>query len=194
MKYQIFIDMDGVFVDFLGGCFDWFEPEDKTMDDWPTGVWGDDKLLKEMFGYSGNMFWRMLNEYFWSNLKWQPDGKDFIKYISPFKPVILTSPAYKSATGKQIWIRNNVSEYYKDRRYLIGPAKKYIARPNAILIDDCDKNIEDWVKAGGVGILYPRKWNRFHKIADDDSLDFVISYVEMLTNRRCTHGLQQIGG
>ena len=180
-KIQIFIDMDGVFVDFLGGCFKYFNT-DKTIADWPEREWGDDKILKEMFGLSGPAFWKRIgNDFFWANLDWQPDGKEFIDFISPYKPVILTSPAFGSAHGKHMWIRDNLHEYYKDRRYLIGPAKEYVSRPGVILIDDCEENILKWKEKGGMGILYPRHWNKLSYIPYP--LKHVIETVRMITGR-----------
>jgi 5'(3')-deoxyribonucleotidase len=176
-KPQIFIDMDGVFVDFLGGCLEWFGVKDKTIEkDWPEREWGDEKILKQIFGVNGNIFWGSIaTNQFWANLDWQSDGREFIDFISPHKPVILTSPSYKAATGKQMWIKKNLPEYYKDNRYLIGPAKKYVARAGAILIDDCEKNITDWKERFGLGILYPRYWNKLSYI--ETPLNYVMELV-----------------
>ena len=59
--------------------------------------------------------------------------------------------------GKINWIDKNMPEY--SRRYLIGPAKQFCAGPDSILVDDSNKNIEDFAEAGGNVILVPRPWN-----------------------------------
>jgi hypothetical protein len=51
----------------------------------------------------------------------------------------------------------------KDKRVLIAnghTAKASVAGPGKILIDDKNENIDEWEAAGGIGILYPRPWNR----------------------------------
>ena len=164
---QLFVDMDGVFVNFLGGCLRYFRSDKTLEDDWPKGVWGDDKTFMHMFGVDVKTLFKTINfNSFWSELDYTHDGKDFLKFVNPYEPVILTAPSFATATGKQIWIKQNLPQYYHSHRYLIGPAKKYVARPGAILIDDCDRNIDQWRDAGGTGILYPRPWNSLHYIAD----------------------------
>ena len=55
-----------------------------------------------------------------------------------------------SVSGKKMWVKNNmpgVQLYIENDKY------KY-AEPDAILIDDMEKNVEAWKEAGGIGILH----------------------------------------
>ncbi len=173
---KLFIDMDGVFVDFIGGALKWF-CSDKTIEkDWPKGVWGDDKVFQHMFGVGMKEFWESLNERFWYNLDYTEDGKDFLKYVKQFEPCVLTSPAWTGATGKQHWLKKNEPDIFHDRRYLIGPAKSWCASSMAVLIDDSEANCKAFTEAGGTAILFPRPWNLFHSVKDP--LAFVIRTLE----------------
>lgn len=178
MKFKLFIDMDGVFVDFIGGALKFFKST-RTVSDWPKGHWGSSSIFLEMFGLPLNDFWNGLREDFWRGLDYTKDGIKFLELVEPFKPCILTSPAWHSATGKQDWIQEKLPHYFKEKRYLIGPAKHYCAAPMHVLIDDSDKNVREFRAAGGTAILYPRPWNELHWI--EDPLDYVQSMVEVLT-------------
>ena len=169
-ELKFFLDMDGVIVGFLEGCAELFNSPLDIHKDWPKGCWGDDKIMEKFFGCSGNEFWNQLRtDYFWANLPWSFDGLEIISILYQHKPIILTSPINGGADGKISWIKNQLPDYHKDGRYMIGSGKHYIATNNYVLIDDHDDNIQAWEKAGGVGILYPRPWNSLHWVLDFDS-------------------------
>ena len=77
---------------------------------------------------------------------------------------ILTSPVLNPscAAGKIEWIYEFCPEWLH-RQYLIGPMKHMCARPDALLIDDSDANVEAFQKHGGQAVLVPRPWNSGHK-------------------------------
>jgi len=173
MQLKIFIDMDGVITDFLGGAASFFGYDNGNIHDhWPNGEWGTAKHIKKFFGVSERGFWEALRgKGFWRSLLLMPDAKEFLKFIKPYKPVILTSPALESADGKMLWIKDNLPSYWKDRRVILTTKKELVAGEGRILIDDHDENIKKWENAGGIGILYPRKWNKNWFI--DNSLEVV---------------------
>jgi len=74
--------------------------------------------------------------------------------------LIATSPT-KSADclfGKYQWIEANLPQWIH-RQYSVTPRKSWLAQPGVLLLDDCEKNIDDFTMAGGDGILVPRPWN-----------------------------------
>ena len=155
-----FLDLDGVCADFLGGAAKWYGVTDKTIEkDWPDGEWGNSEIISDFFGVGMSEFWDGITNEFWENLEWLPDGREIYELFKPLKPCILTSPATTGASGKQAWIKKNMPGLFADGRYIISPAKDYIAGRDRVLIDDCDLNIEKWAAEGGIGILVPRKWN-----------------------------------
>ena len=158
LKYTIFCDMDGVLCDFDLGYKDL------------TG-----KSTDEANTVGKSYFWKLFRENvsenekeFWANLEWQPGGKELWGYIEQYKPNILSSPAIdfnlpqdqqlnpdfnQAIQGKKMWIAKNLSNVGKE---IFVPAvqKSAFAKPNRILIDDMQKNIDAWNAAGGEAILH----------------------------------------
>ncbi len=152
-KPRVFLDLDGVIVNFAQGVIDLYKLSCKFED---LTHWG---AILEYSGKTPAEFWGGLTEDFWYGLRMFPEAKMLLDLLKPYNPCILTSPSYISAGARQQWIRLWMSDYFQDGRYLIGPAKKYVAREGALLIDDSPDNITAWRKAGGEGFLFPRPWN-----------------------------------
>lgn len=153
-----YLDLDGVIVDFAQGCIDWY-----TLDCTPEDFkdWG---FIFNFFSGSEKDFWEGLTDRFWLGLNFTKEAKRILTLVEPMKPCILTSPARTGAGGKQQWIRENLPDYFNEDRYLIGPAKHYLAHKNSLLIDDSEENVDRFRKGvkgnGGMAILVPRPWNR----------------------------------
>jgi|GEM_PF-4600221 len=62
--------------------------------------------------------------------------------------------------GNLLWLK----KYYPMLvdNFFVGANKCFFARPNFILIDDHDKNVDQFEMNGAIGILVPRIWNRLH--------------------------------
>lgn len=145
MKYKLFVDMDGVLVDF-----------DKGYEQL-TGV-----DISKMSFQTGPKFWNPIDKAgsdFWANLEWMEDGKKLWKFISPYKPTILSAPSKKQSSkiGKTKWVDREL----KNVSLLLVPAhaKKNFSGPNNILIDDRGINCDQWIESGGIAI--------YHSNADD---------------------------
>lgn len=157
-KYTIFCDMDGVLCDFdLGYKYLTGKSTDEANNIGKSYFW---KLFRESVGKN--------EKDFWANLLWQPGGEDLWKFISPYNPNILSSPAIdfslpqdqqlnpdfnQAIQGKKEWIAKNLSNVGRE---IFVPAiqKSAFAKPNRILIDDMEKNINAWETNGGIGILH----------------------------------------
>jgi len=159
-KFVIFCDMDGVLVDFDEGY--------KQL----TGM-----STQHVNAQDKSNFWKAFRqglvdkdiseESFWTNLDWQPGGKELWDYIAPYKPYVLTAPAVnfdlpddqrysqeynESMKGKLNWVQRlpNMRKVY----FAAAKNKPKFARPNHILIDDRKDTIDAWNANGGIGILY----------------------------------------
>ncbi len=157
-----FLDLDGCLVNFVDAAL---RAHGRTLDPYPAGVWDFDKVL----GIEPAAFWAPFNGAFWESLDFLPDGKDVLAAVEsicgPSNVCLLTSPCDTAgcASGKQEWIKRHLPDY--KRRFLIGPPKEMLARPDAILVDDWDHNIDKWRKTDSVAVQVPRVWNRLHEIA-----------------------------
>ena len=159
---KVFLDMDGVLVDFFTGVnevfnipkpphrYNWFEDYDVT--------------------------WEQLNKVcgarFFSNLDWMSDGREIeeavrVKFGSN-NVYLVTLPMSNSEswTGKVEWVNKRLSIYNKRLTISTAP-KSLLAGPDTLLIDDRDENIAEFIATGGSGILVPRPWNELHDLADE---------------------------
>lgn len=157
MINQILLDLDGVVIDYVGGCIDWFglKTHEGVMHEWDSVL----KTYKKQTGKSKSDFFREQTEEFWLGLKMYPWASDLLELLAPYKPVILTSPTLTNAGLRQRWINKNMKDYFDEKRYLIGPAKWAAAHPGALLIDDKPDNIRKFSAAGGQVMFFPQPWN-----------------------------------
>jgi hypothetical protein len=141
MDYRIFLDMDGVLVDF-----------DQQFKDL-TGMMPREFESK----YSTEEFWEKIDKAgvgFWRGMKWMPGGEALYNRAAQHDHFLLSSPSRSevSKIGKRLWRRDKTpnTKLYLARSY----NKRKFAAPNHILIDDRADNIQQWKDAGGIGILY----------------------------------------
>jgi hypothetical protein len=141
MDYRIFLDMDGVLVDF-----------DQQFKDL-TGMMPREFESK----YSTEEFWGAIDKAgvgFWRGMKWMPGGEALYNRAAQHDHFLLSSPSRSeiSKIGKRLWRKDKTpnTKLYLARSY----NKRKFAAPNHILIDDRADNIQQWRDAGGIGILY----------------------------------------
>lgn len=152
----VFLDLDGVLNEFFEAAFRWFNVVPKAIDEYDII-----NLINKNGGLSldPDEFWLRTNAEFWISI---PKSKDHAFWLAEAKRlgevIILTKTVnYPGCVeGKIKWIRR----YLPDADYLLGNIdKSKLARPGTLLIDDCRKNVDDFCKAGGQGVLVPRTWN-----------------------------------
>jgi 5'(3')-deoxyribonucleotidase len=162
---KIFLDMDGVLVDFVSGAHRAFN---KHYDHAAPLVW---EFFKE-WGVSFKEFDAKCDIDFWDLLDWMPDGPEIEQTVrhkfGPENIYLLTTPMPNSGsgTGKLRWIKRCMPWVY-DRTIISYAPKSLLAGPDTLLIDDKDENIAEFVAAGGCGILVPRPWNELHGWASE---------------------------
>jgi len=186
--WKCYLDMDGVLDDFVGAacrehvrpCYD--KPEHYGIFD-----------MEKIWGITPKAFWSKLDVdayKFWRRLEKTPEADEIVQLaIDTFgveNVAILTAAAMHPmcAAAKRDWIR----EYYPqfEKRIIYAQAKGFVGGPKKVLIDDRDRNIEDWEAAGGVGILVPRLWNKEYQYAKhNQTLDMIkagLDTLEEITN------------
>ena len=175
-KFRIFIDLDDVLVDFVGGCCDLFGVKKEDIEaEWTPGEFdivppfhrvlcqaAGAKLPKRPEGFwwridqKGSTFWEQLQETSWNS--------ELLALVESITPDwwILTSPSrdVSSYTGKVKYLKRFFGADFD--RFLITKHKHLFANENSILIDDRDSNIRDFNAAGGNRILFPRLHNSLH--------------------------------
>lgn len=171
---RIFLDMDGV----LNVGAPWFlraagvsiEPDDIDRyppDCGPEIVDAANRLLiaEGKPPLTRTQFWKCTESVeFWRNFPVSNECRDIVdrsvRMVGDDEVYLLTSTTRspECLAGKLTWIQNNLPTFLH-RQYLIGPPKHLCARPDALLIDDFDKNVNAFRKAGGQALLVPRPWN-----------------------------------
>ena len=153
-EYAIYSDMDGVLVDF-----------NERFKRFSNGV--PPTEYEQKFGK--DKFWELVDGIgvrFWVGMDWMSDGKQLWDYIKSYNPTLLSSPsrADHSKMGKRIWRQRNLPT----TKLVLSQArnKKNYANPDSILIDDRESNIDQWIKAGGIGILHTDTASTINKLKE----------------------------
>jgi hypothetical protein len=158
---EVFLDLDGVLVDFVKGACKLHGVENPYLNPVNHGKYNMETLIH----IDSKIFFDKMGHDFWANLEWLPDGREIIeailKYVSPEQVTLLTSPikTLGCTSGKMDWIEKNLPQW--KRSFLIGPNKHKIAGPGKLLIDDYDINVDKW-SVNGPAIQVPRVMNRLH--------------------------------
>lgn len=153
----LFCDMDGVLSDF---------------DAHLKNILPDMERQYRAKQISISQFWKELNDYgldrFWSSMPWMKDGKLLWRSIYKYNPIILTkvpvTGKHKAIIGKKYWIKREISSDAADNAIMISDSKSKFASPLSILIDDHEKNINQFISAGGTGILHTNTQNTLKEL------------------------------
>jgi len=148
---MIYLDMDGV----IG---DWDTSAQKLFDQ-PLAEISKSKIWKKIDG-EGFKFWADMDLYPWT--------EEFVQSLRWIDEVVICStPSLdpRSAAGKLRWLQKLFGRNFRD--YVLTPKKHLLAKKRNVLIDDKEKNTDDFSRNGGIGILFPRPWNRMRNRTED---------------------------
>lgn len=143
---RIFLDMDGVLADFIVGTSKLLG-QPITPDDAGHKLY--DARKEEL-----------TNKRLFGNLPPMPDMYDLIAYVkhTGLPTEILTAAGTVNRElvvhDKVEWIRKHVDPSYVVTCTYKGSQKAAFAQKGFVLIDDRQKNIDLWIKAGGIGIVH----------------------------------------
>lgn len=178
----IFLDMDGVLYDFVGGVLRAFQLETSVYDIrtfWLQNMPGTYETEKVLSAYLGKHItdqdmWDkidVLGNTFWTSLKTFPWARDLYdlscRLVGQENVHILSSPARDpvSASGKLQALANFLPPSAR-RNYILTKHKHYCAGDGRILLDDYPEHIDHFDAHGGYGILVPQPWNDLHMLAE----------------------------
>ena len=141
MRYFLFVDLDGVLVDFDRGV-------KKATGQYPREQ-------------SAGRMWSILARTpdFYAGLEWMPDGRELWERVRPLNPVILTGlPRGKWAEPqKRSWCRRELGDSVEvitcmSREKARHAASRTPAGRIPVLVDDRDSIRESWEEMGGLFI------------------------------------------
>lgn len=173
MNALCFIDLDGVLVDFVEGAF----KHHNISIPWERITWE----FPAQAGIGAKDFWEPLGTDFWAYLR---PTRECLAIVSTAEEkfgkenvFLCSSPCLTKGciVGKAMWIDQHLPGY--TQRLILTNRKDVFSGPGRVLIDDRDENIDGWVKAGGIGILVPRPWNKIRSMRLNVS-DVMIKSIE----------------
>jgi 5'(3')-deoxyribonucleotidase len=180
---RIFLDMDGVIVDFAKGYEDrvnerepgylekiGYDGDFKKLEDFITAdferIAPNDKEKKKAKYRASNKFWSFVtgDKQWWIDLPWMGDGKELFNSLRTLRQnevvsefAILSAPSKVDPCvpgAKQAWLdKQGVSSSF-DRIIFENDKYKYAESFNDILIDDTPKKLDAWQNAGGTPLLH----------------------------------------
>ena len=170
-KLKVILDMDGVIADFTAGmCATNGIPFDPNNYRFPIGLWDYVCYMERVFGLEwSKVSEQCSNPQFWFDLPLIPGAKKLYEALCVDYDVSFmtktTGDVSEAFDGKRAWLEKHGFATPHDKRMLLlehGESKGDYARDDAVLIDDMDANVQDFIKAGGHGIVIPRPWNNRH--------------------------------
>ena len=177
---RIFLDVDDVLVDFTFAAMSEIGINTGRIDKESFYErWGYDIVaasnyyrMPEPF-LTAAEFWRKFDRRFWATLDRTKECDTLIRASCEIVGVenvfLLTGPINdpECAAGKMELIRDTFPDFWKDRRYMIAPPKYACAYLGALLIDDSDRNVNEFRAAGGQAALVPQPWNSEHALSGE---------------------------
>ena len=168
----IYLDMDGVLVDFVGGVLRHFNislDEQANIKSWD---------FFQQFGIAEQDFWNNIaaSSGFWQRLPAYPYAHDVMDLCRKYaeEVIICTSNGCEAAgSGKNAWMREHFG--MKSSQVISITDKWRLAyMPGTILIDDSEINLAHWHNACTAAnrglyawsILFPQPWNTSRHFVD----------------------------
>lgn len=171
--------MDGVLGDFVKLCCKLHNREDPYKYEINHGNFAMDQI----WGMSLEEFYKPLQYDFWRNIEVYPEAAEILNLVISYGKVsIATSPSvnvFGCCDAKRDWTKEHFP-YFVDRLIFIRE-KWLIATPYSVLIDDYDKNIDDFRENGGHAILVPKPWNSLHNLKDIDLIEYINTHLIEIT-------------
>ena len=151
---RVFIDMDGVLSDFVGGVKKLFDVDEID--------WSISSDIIQHFQIPPKVFWKACDYNFWRNLEKTFFADALVSFLGKTfgydKMCIVSKPCMSMGCmdGKRDWLQHH---YPMIKKHLFGNAREYLASCDAILIDDFEKNCNKFRDNGGLACLVKRPWN-----------------------------------
>ncbi len=175
-RAKCFLDQDGVIADFVGGACRAHGKQNPYI---LAKNLGEFELIK-IWGMAEDQFWKPIDDMgmaFWVGLEKTPEADEIVRFafetFGADNVAVLTAPSLDPGCipGKRAWMKKNFPALERKMIFANASNKRFLAGPDNWLIDDRDKNVEQFLAAGGNGVLVPRPWNKGHKVSD------VVEYV-----------------
>lgn len=170
-KKRIFLDLDGVVVDWIGGCCKSVGLNDIQKEENKERLKNGDRVY-DILGITEKEMWDRINddgEKWWINLEILPWGKKLYKELNKVGDVcFLSSPSENSNSfsGKAEWIK----KHFGKCPFLLGEPKQFCAMKESVLIDDSKWKVDLFREWGGNAYIWPNQY----RLLENNNVDNVI--------------------
>lgn len=168
---RLLVDLDEVLADFRGGACRVHMVDRHEAD--KLAVESENWDMASVWGITEEEFWKPITEAgaaFWEGLKPLPWAEELMEIVKEKTEdwFIVTSPSRceTSYLGKLRWLRKQLGSPYFNRVFITSH-KYALAGPETILIDDREKNVAEFIMAGGDGIIFPSIGNKLRHLRLD---------------------------
>lgn len=168
---KVFLDMDGVVADFTSGmCVAFNIPFTNHPYSMPYGLWDYVEYVEKYHGIPWDQVKQVCSDpSFWAELPELPGAVTLFANLQKYDMRFLTTPTGDPRavfSGKREWLEDRDWVAPHDKQMILlesGETKEQYAAPDIVLLDDQDKNVQDFRHGGGLAILVPRPWNNRHR-------------------------------
>jgi hypothetical protein len=145
------------------------------------------KLLGENF--TDEYFWSRIPRYVWANC---PESEEYRQLLDACFACVGTNNVFfatkptndpNCAAGKVEWIQNHSPQWMRSH-YFLTPYKHHLSRAGVLLIDDRDRNCQQFREYGGEAIMMPRPWNNCRDLSWKVCVIGRLRQLEYLTSGR----------
>lgn len=152
----VFLDLDGVCCDFLGGLCKKFG---RDIDDLPTGIYDLPELFNTSFAVIDDI---VRNDYqFWRDLKPYPHTAEMMRFLHSYGEVRILSTAWNKSycchLAKLEWCAEHLK--ISSNEVILTPHKHLLAAQGRLLIDDRIDTCVHWCELGGSAVIFPTHHN-----------------------------------
>lgn len=155
---KIFLDMDGVIVNFVKGICDRYNLSYSQETSNNLGSFLTNEIWLDL--ERDDIFWDDLPKFDWSDKLVRACHRYAETYILS-APGVINS---KSASGKIRWLNHHYPEF--GNKFILTYHKELLASENRLLIDDTYAQVKDFRNSGGDTILFPSCFSSHEEIEE----------------------------
>ncbi len=184
-RAKCFLDQDGVIADFVGGAC---RVHSKLNPFILAKNLGEFELIK-IWGMTEQQFWAPIDALgvaFWEGLEPTQEAAKLVDFVTATfgqdNVAVLTAPSEDPGCipGKRAWMKKYFPKLERKMIFANASNKRFLAGPENWLVDDRDRNVDQFLADGGNGVLVPRPWNSGHGVVDvvkavRDEIDAVLA-------------------
>lgn len=183
---KIYIDMDGVLTSFVSGYLKWNDVDPRpVLKNWPKNEYQIENVIPNV---AIKYQIEDLPKQFWSSLDETAEMNMLLLYcLKCFHRnniyILSTPTSHKDCiSGKLEWLDKHLKFMPRDRIIFEKEKWKY-ANPTSILIDDSDKNVNEFRQHGGYAILIPRQWNSAISLDIEEAIFTILKHYSGYGNK-----------